>query len=149
MSDKLESFAARLTNRLGFRVVFAVLVPLILVLGLVYLYRYGGGGRNFIPKCPVYALTGLYCPGCGSGRALYSILHGQLHAALGYNPVFVILLPLAAYLVIQGYLKVITGKSVLPAIPITLNQAYICTVAILLYAVARNIPIPPFIYLAP
>lgn len=148
MTDKLESLAARLNQRPGFRVVFAVLVPFVVFLVLVYLYHYGGG-NNFIPKCPVYALTGLYCPGCGSGRALYSILHGRILTALDYNIVFVVLLPLAAYLAIQGYLKVVAGKNVLPAIPITLNQAYCCVVVILLYAVARNIPVQPFIYLAP
>jgi hypothetical protein len=27
---------------------------------------------NPLPSCPLYALTGLYCPGCGSTRCLYS-----------------------------------------------------------------------------
>ncbi len=148
MMDKLESHTARLVRQPGFRVVFAVFVPLVLFLGIAYLYRYGGG-PNLIPKCPVYLLTGLYCPGCGGGRALYSILHGHILTALDFNPMFVLLLPFVAYLVLQGYTKVITGKNVLPVIPITLNQANFCTLVILLYTVARNIPVLPFSYLAP
>lgn len=146
--DKLEGYAARLKKRLSFRFAFAVLVPLVLLFGLIYLYRHGGG-PNFIPRCPVYALTGLYCPGCGSGRALYSILHGHLLNAFDYNPLFVILSPLAVYLVISGYLKAVTGRNILPAVSITLNQACFFTLVIVLYAVARNIPLYPFTYLAP
>lgn len=148
MADKIEGFAARLVKQPGFRVVFALIVPLVLLMGIAYLYRYGGG-PNLIPKCPVYLLTGLYCPGCGGGRALYSILHGHILTALDFNPMFVLLLPFVAYLVLQGYTKVITGKNVLPVIPITLNQANFCTLVILLYTVARNIPVLPFSYLAP
>ncbi len=146
--DRLERLAAGLKKRLSFRVAFAVLLPSLLLLGLVYLYR-RGGGPNLIPGCPIYMLTGLYCPGCGSGRALYSILHGHFLTALDYNPLFVILLPLIIYLAIQGYLKAVTGRNILPAVSITLNQAWYCTAAFIIYAVIRNIPLYPLTYLAP
>lgn len=40
------------------------------------------GGYGF---CPVYALTGLYCPGCGTLRALYDLVHGNVGEAVGHN----------------------------------------------------------------
>mgnify|MGYP001321608207 FL=1 len=43
--------------------------------------------------CLFHIITGLYCPGCGAGRASYSILHGRFYAAFRYNPMYVILLP--------------------------------------------------------
>lgn len=42
--------------------------------------------------CLFHIITGLYCPGCGAGRASYSILHGRFYAAFRYNPMYVILL---------------------------------------------------------
>lgn len=144
MFDRLERFAARFFRRAGFRVAFAVLVPMIAFFGLAFLYRTGRG-----PVCVFYSLTGLFCPGCGSGRALYSILHGRILHALDFNPVFVLLLPLVIYLAIQGYLKVVTRKEILPGIPITLGQARFYTLLTLIYWVIRNIPVPPFNWLAP
>jgi hypothetical protein len=41
--------------------------------------------------CPVHALTGGYCPGCGSLRACNDLLTGHVGAAFGSNA----LLPLA------------------------------------------------------
>ena len=45
--------------------------------------------------CPVQALTGLYCPGCGGQRAVKALLGGNLLSSLYYHPV---ILPAALYL---------------------------------------------------
>ncbi|WP_225822476.1 DUF2752 domain-containing protein [Streptomyces naphthomycinicus] len=37
------------------------------------------------PVCPLYALTGLYCPGCGGLRSAHAVVHGDLAAALRDN----------------------------------------------------------------
>jgi hypothetical protein len=36
--------------------------------------------------CPILTLTGWQCPGCGSTRALYSLLHGDPAKAFSMNP---------------------------------------------------------------
>ncbi len=41
--------------------------------------------------CSFFNLTGLYCPGCGSGRAVSSLLRGELKAAFSYNPLLILL----------------------------------------------------------
>lgn len=38
--------------------------------------------------CPLYALTGLPCPGCGMTRAWIAALHLDLAGAFGYHPMF-------------------------------------------------------------
>ncbi|WP_144205947.1 DUF2752 domain-containing protein [Mycobacterium tilburgii] len=38
-----------------------------------------------LPVCPTKALLGIDCPGCGSLRMLYSLLHGNLMAAARFN----------------------------------------------------------------
>lgn len=42
--------------------------------------------HQFWPKCPLYALTGIYCPGCGGLRATWDLLHGNLNGAINQNP---------------------------------------------------------------
>ncbi|MGC7322706.1 DUF2752 domain-containing protein, partial [Mycobacteroides abscessus subsp. massiliense] len=40
-----------------------------------------------LPVCPLKALTGLDCPGCGGLRMAYSLMHGDVLGALRYNAV--------------------------------------------------------------
>lgn len=50
-------------------------------------------GEGFLP-CPFHWLTGLFCPGCGSQRAIHDLLHGRLLAGFGHNALLVMALPL-------------------------------------------------------
>jgi hypothetical protein len=36
-------------------------------------------------RCPVYALTGKFCPGCGVQRAARSLVRGNLSEAVSFN----------------------------------------------------------------
>ena len=49
--------------------------------------------------CPILALTGWQCPGCGSTRALYSLLHGDVPKALSMNPLLLASYASAALLI--------------------------------------------------
>lgn len=44
------------------------------------------------PTCPFLALTGYYCPGCGSLRAIHDLARGNLEGALSRNPFTVVAL---------------------------------------------------------
>ena len=48
--------------------------------------------------CPVHELTGGYCPGCGSTRAMWLLLHGDIPGALRHNA---LLVPAVIYLVLR------------------------------------------------
>ena len=37
------------------------------------------------PVCPLFGLTGLYCPGCGGLRSAHAVAHGDLATALQAN----------------------------------------------------------------
>lgn len=96
-----------------------------------------------LPVCPTKALLGVDCPGCGTLRMIYSLLHGDLLAAVRFN---------ALALVAFGFLAVaygtwtygrVTGRQIVGwqhhrwAAPIAL-------VLVSVWFVARNLPFAPF-----
>jgi len=54
------------------------------------------GPGSGIELCPVHLVSGFWCPLCGGTRSLYSLLHGDVTAALGYNPIAPVVLLLGA-----------------------------------------------------
>ena len=42
------------------------------------------------PTCPFLFITGYYCPGCGSLRAVHALTHGDVGAAVGLNVLTVV-----------------------------------------------------------
>lgn len=57
------------------------------------LYRFSPRDYSFYPRCPYFALTGHYCPGCGATRAVAELLHGHFAAALQFNAAVTLLTP--------------------------------------------------------
>ena len=49
--------------------------------------------QHYLP-CPFHWLTGWYCPGCGTQRALHDLLHGRVAEAFGHNAALVGTIPL-------------------------------------------------------
>jgi hypothetical protein len=105
------------------------------------------------PPCPVRYLTGWYCPGCGSLRAVHQLLHGNLRAAWAMNPLTVILLPFLTYGLGAFALDEVRGLDMrVPRLPqVFLPAAWIRAlgVAIILFGIVRNLPLHPFNLLAP
>ncbi|NLK49873.1 MAG: DUF2752 domain-containing protein [Candidatus Cloacimonetes bacterium] len=66
-------------------------------------------------RCPVYSLMGIKCPGCGSMRALYHLIHGDIKSALGYNFVTIFMLPV---LLISFSMGLFMGRELRPNIRI-------------------------------
>ena len=64
------------------------------LLASVFLIALGGGAlflfdpvqTRFFPRCLLYALTGLRCPGCGTARAIHAALHCRFWEAFRLNP---------------------------------------------------------------
>ncbi|NLJ53190.1 MAG: DUF2752 domain-containing protein [Intrasporangiaceae bacterium] len=96
---------------------------------------YSAGGY---PLCPIYALTGLYCPGCGTARCLHSLLNGDLAAAFAANP----LLPPLLLVLAVGFGRWVwlrwQGRRFVFNPPDWVPIAF--GVATLAYAIARNLP---------
>jgi hypothetical protein len=99
-----------------------------------------------LPGCLFFHLTGLYCPGCGSTRALHGLVHGDLGQLLAMNPLLAVVIPALPLLVAHGmgYRLPLSKR----AIDVLLSAKFWLSL-ILGYWVARNLPWPPFDWLAP
>ena len=115
---------------------------------LVMLRVFDPATSGIFPPCPLRYLTGWYCPGCGSLRAIHQLLHANVRAAWAMNPLTVILLPFLMYGLSSFALFEIRGEG-LPQ-PF-LRGAWIRALcaAIILFGIARNLPLHPFDLLAP
>lgn len=99
--------------------------------------------RASVVQCPVHAITGWWCPGCGSTRAVHALLEGDLGLSLAAHPMVLPVIGLLAYLWIRW---AITGTSAairLPrAVPLGLAGAFV------VLTVARNLGViagPPLL----
>ena len=103
---------------------------------------------RIFPPCPFHTLTGWYCPGCGSLRAMHQLLNGKLTTAFAMNPLAVTALPFLCYGLASDVWRQIRGRY-LPGIFIPGPWIWAMVVAIVAFGVARNIPAYPFNLLAP
>ena len=115
--------------------------------GAVYLYFHNP--HSYPLPCVFYSLTGFYCPGCGAGRASYSLLHGRFLDAFCYNPVMTVLLPLLAlYVAARAIDWAITGGDHIDQ-KISVKFVAGILIFVLLFGIVRNIPVYPFNLLVP
>ncbi len=130
--------------KLGLYFIFGVLA-----FALTYFYfMYNPSELGLFPKCPFYAITGLYCPGCGSQRAVHQFLNGQILEGLQHN--FLILI-LALVLFYDGLLFLLNHFIKKP-LKNLLHQSRITNlilIIILTFWILRNINFYPFTILAP
>ncbi len=96
-----------------------------------------------LPVCPTKALLGIDCPGCGSLRMLYSLLHGNLIAAARFNALGLV----AVVLLVWTYLVWTYGRMTGRRIRSWQHQRWSAMVAlslVVIWFVVRNIPFAPF-----
>lgn len=90
------------------------------------------------PTCPVLALTGHLCPGCGSLRAVHAMAHGDLGAAVGLNLLAVLaVLPLAVVW-LQWVRRCRRGRARTTVAPASALWGLLVAVAV--FTVVRNLP---------
>lgn len=121
---------------------------LIITVGSAVLYWVDPAESDIYPPCPFHAVTGLYCPGCGSTRALHQLLHGHLGEAFGLNPLMILMLPYLGYSLLSSVMFGLRGRA-LPNLPTSPYWGWLAFWTVLIYGVLRNLPYSPFSLLAP
>lgn len=74
-----------------------------MALAVIALYAFVDPAATLFPRCPLKALTGYDCPGCGSQRAFHAILRGDIAGAWRYNAALFFAVPvIGLYFVSSG-----------------------------------------------
>src|ERR1051325_7439110 len=119
----------------------AAVVWLGLAAGAVFLFFFNPSSpsNQFFPQCPFRLVTGWQCPGCGSTRAFYQLLHLHPVAAFKLNPLIMLTLPFIVYGFLGFTRSAITGK---PYRRLFIPPVYLWAwlVLLLFFWVFRNTP---------
>lgn len=134
------------TPQAAARLSLAVLLPV--AGGVVWTLRRldPNAADSLLPGCPFLALTGLYCPGCGSTRCLHALAHFDPVAAIAMNPLLVLALPVLLMMLLwsaglrPGFLDPLMAR---------LGQPRLWLWLLLGFGLLRNLPLAPFVWLAP
>ncbi|PIF05899.1 MAG: hypothetical protein CSA36_04395 [Draconibacterium sp.] len=123
------------------------LVLLFGIIGLAILFFILDPTKNALfPKCTFHSLTGYYCPGCGSQRALHSLLHLDIAGVTHYNFLFI---P-ALLIIIYHYTRPLLNNFFhwkLPNIFYFRQTPWIILAVVVIFSILRNLA--PFHFFAP
>jgi hypothetical protein len=110
----------------------------------LFFFNPASASNQWFPKCPFRMVTGWQCPGCGSTRACYQLLHLHPVAAFKLNPLMVMTLPFIVYGFLGFTKSAITGK---PHRRIFIPPIYLWAwlVVLIFFWVFRNTPWYPFV----
>ena len=97
------------------------------------------------PVCPFLSLTGLFCPGCGTLRALHALTRGDVVTGFDRNPMTMLTLPLLLAVWGAWVVREVRGRGRTTMAPAWL--LWLLAAAQLLFWVLRNLP--GFAWLAP
>jgi hypothetical protein len=98
---------------------------------------------GILPVCPTKALLGIDCPGCGSLRMIYSLLHLDVTAALRYNAVALVAVLLLVWSFAAWTYGRIAGRPVLSWQHLRWSAPAVLAVT-LAWFVVRNLGFGPF-----
>lgn len=119
------------------------LFVLFILFGIVFIYLMNPE-ISLYPPCIFKKLTSLQCPGCGSARACYHLLHGNFLTAIDYNLLVTAFLPL---LIIEGFARLfLNSRSHASRLRIIQNNVRPLQVLIvvIIFWILRNVELYPF-----
>lgn len=103
---------------------------------------------GFGELCPSRRLLNLACPGCGSTRTTYDLLHGEFASALRMNPALVLVgVPLGTWWSATLLSTVVLGSA--PRLRVAPRVGYGIAIALVAYFMLRNLPFESLKWLSP
>src|SRR5690554_3329372 len=121
------------------RAALPVGVMLILASAVVFIVNRNPYTTSVTGPCVLLHLTGLYCPGCGGTRAVYSLATGDVAGAVGMNAFVALLVVPPAILGLFWWLLNSLGIKV-PRIRIGMPVVGVYLGLLVLFAILRNVP---------
>ncbi len=104
--------------------------------------------QHFFPVCPLFALTGCACPGCGLTRGFHALFRGDIITAIDFNALIPVWAVIFGYVLVSLVLLAVRGKG-LPMWPINPRFMWVFMIVLLVFGVLRNLPAWPFTILFP
>jgi hypothetical protein len=101
-----------------------------------------------LPICPLLAMTGFACPGCGLTRAFHALFNGYLIPALDFNILVPVWAAIFAYSFLSLVLMAARGRG-LPMWPTWPGFLWTFMFILIAFGIVRNIPQWPFTILFP
>ena len=98
---------------------------------------------GFFPVCPLHAMTGLNCPGCGLTRGFHALLNGDVLTALRFNALLPVFGFVFAYLALSMFLTAVRGRGLSWKI-FSPAALYGFLFVVSAFFVLRNLPFYPF-----
>lgn len=138
MTETTEVGLLARTRRAIHPVVFPLVTGAAGAGALVVLSRVNPHEPGHYPTCPSLWLTGLYCPGCGSLRALHDLTHLDLVGAWDMNPLAVIAVPWLAWRWLRWLLETLGVRRERRLAPPWVLWTVFAVVV--LFTILRNIP---------
>lgn len=90
------------------------------------------------PGCPFLLVTGWFCPGCGSLRALHALAHGDLSTAVARNPLAVCAAGVLPWVWLQWLRHGRSSRLTPTVVPASVVWGVVAAVS--LFGVLRNLP---------
>ena len=103
---------------------------------------------HFFPVCPLYAITGFACPGCGLTRGFHALFHGDVVTALDFNALIPVWAVILSYVFVSLILQAVRGKG-LPMWPTNPRFMWVFMIVLLVFGILRNLPFYPLNILFP
>lgn len=129
---------ARLQHAVGRTPLGPALVAGVAVVGMLVLHRVDPNEPGHYPTCPFLALSGLYCPGCGTMRMLHHLGDGDVVEAFAMNPLGFVLVPALVAYWVQWARRTVTGAP--RGAPLASWVVWLLLGVVMTYWVVRNLP---------
>lgn len=101
-----------------------------------------GAPSSPYPACPLPALTGWQCPGCGGLRAAHALAHGRLGEALASNALVVLAALVLGVALLWWLLREVRGRTGAVPVPAA-PYRWALLGGVAAFTVLRNLPLPP------
>src|SRR5687767_8761835 len=116
--------------------------------GAAFVAYFDPAKSGFFPVCPLFALTGFACPGCGLTRGFHELFHGRFIPALDFNLLIPVWAAILGWVFVSMLLIAARGRG-LPMWPTWPRFLWAFVIVLLVFGLVRNIPVWPFTILFP
>jgi len=90
--------------------------------------------------CPLYATTGIYCPGCGGLRGVNDLTDGHVWQAASSNLLLVLAIPFALVVLGRWTYAAWTGRDVAAVPPMSRAVKTGLILLVVAFTLVRNVP---------